>query len=296
LRLAQETIAKLEKQIQAKQVPMPDAMDVSEPKAMANDFDEGKFRARILELDKEIAVASKGVGAAWDVLKEALTKERSELQDEINKHKPAASRMFVVGKQIEAMGKQIAKAEKDVDDQKAVIKELQDVLGQAEQKVLDKKAKLLELQTQHADLARQSYVPPVPNDDGEAGQTVHALGLDTTKLGEVLRALGAGDRTDAIAHGVAQALPQVITNARLQPVGATRHHAGPELLDNESLADDEAPLVPIKEATEDVLRPYLAEAGQEVPTPLEEMRDAANRLCKLEQHAKQRKGPGFQAY
>eukprot|EP00959_Pyramimonas_sp_CCMP1952_P031791 667000-Pyramimonas_sp.AAC.1 len=98
---------------------MPDAMDVSEPKAMADDFDEGRYRARILELDKEIAMASKGVGTAWDVLKEALTKERSELQNEINKHKPAASRMFVVGKQIEAMAKQIAKAEKDVDDQKA---------------------------------------------------------------------------------------------------------------------------------------------------------------------------------
>eukprot|EP00959_Pyramimonas_sp_CCMP1952_P250903 5244171-Pyramimonas_sp.AAC.1 len=160
--------------------------------------------------------------------------------------------MFVVGKQIDAMGKQIAKAEKDVEDQKAVIKELQDGLAQAEQKVLDKKAKLLELQTQHADLARQSCVPPAPNEAGEPGQPVQALGLDTTKLGEVLRALGAGDKTDAIAEGVAQALPQILKNARMQPVGAPSHEASPGQLGHAPpAAEPAAPLVPIKEATEE---------------------------------------------
>eukprot|EP00959_Pyramimonas_sp_CCMP1952_P323964 6780112-Pyramimonas_sp.AAC.1 len=59
--------------------------------------------------------------------------------------------------------------------------------------------------------------PGAPSEEGD-GQ-VAAIGLDATKLGQVLRDLGAGKHADKLVEGIAHQLPAIIANAQVTVVG-----------------------------------------------------------------------------
>ena len=226
LQQAQDTIKRLEHQLKDKRDKSPalDAMEVevndhsTGRPAAEGEFNEGKYSAKVAELEKHIDMASKCEGGAWATLKAALVEERDSIQADINNRKPAAAKMLNLTRKIEAMGTQIGKQEKAIEDKRMQITEMQNELDEAEKAVAEKKIKLEELRAQAMEVAQASVKPPGSDGDNQGGQ-VAAIGLDATMLGKVLRELGAGDHADRMVEGIAHALPNIIANAKVTVVG-----------------------------------------------------------------------------
>eukprot|EP00959_Pyramimonas_sp_CCMP1952_P050331 1051759-Pyramimonas_sp.AAC.1 len=74
------------------------------------------------------------------------------------------------------------------------------------------------MRAQALEVAQASVKPPGAPSEESAGQ-VAAIGLDASKLGQVLRDLGAGEHADKLVEGIANQLPAIIANAQVTAVG-----------------------------------------------------------------------------
>ncbi|CAK0828218.1 unnamed protein product [Prorocentrum cordatum] len=147
-----------------------------------------------------------------------VSQRRSVLQAQVNSTKPATAQMFAITTQIENVAKQIGKQQRLAEQQKVNIESLQTELQTVESPSQEKRARLVELRAQHLELAKQATAPPQGNARGSTAAPITASGLDAAKLGEVLRSLGAGAQTMAMARsfGGAEADVEELKNMVLE--------------------------------------------------------------------------------
>eukprot|EP00959_Pyramimonas_sp_CCMP1952_P024925 523158-Pyramimonas_sp.AAC.2 len=123
-------------------------------------FDEGKYRARIQELDKQIGLASKAEGQHWITLRNALTGERYQLQHRLNEHKPVSAQMFALNRQLHNEAQKIEKQRMAIAKQHKHVDSVVAALEASKQESVRREAKLEEMRQRQLELARQAAPPP----------------------------------------------------------------------------------------------------------------------------------------